>query len=50
MKLRGNNVWYYTKGDRMAPGAGAAGNWGFMPAVDVWTSRDPWPGIPRCFR
>ena len=20
-----NNVWYYTKGDRMAPGAGAAG-------------------------
>jgi hypothetical protein len=45
----GNNVWYYTKGDRMAPGAGAAGNWGFMPAVDVWTSRDPWPGIPRCF-
>jgi hypothetical protein len=29
-----NNVWYYTKGDRMAPGAGAAGNWGFMPAVD----------------
>ena len=45
-----NNVWYYTKGDRMAPGAGAAGNWGFMAAADVWTSRDPWPGIPYCFR
>ncbi len=33
----------------MAPGAGAAGNWGFMPAVDVWTSIDPWPFVRRCF-
>jgi hypothetical protein len=43
-----NNVWYYTKGDRMAPGAGAAGNWGFMPAVDVWTGIDPRPFVRRC--
>jgi hypothetical protein len=45
----GNDVYYYTKGDRTAPGAGAAGNWGFVPAVDVWTSIDPWPFMHRCW-
>jgi acylphosphatase len=38
----GNNVWYYSLGDR------PAGIWGYMPAENVWTDVDPWPGIPRC--
>jgi len=43
----GNNVWYRTQGDRIVgyPGAYA---WGFVPAVNVWTSTDPWPGMPVC--
>jgi hypothetical protein len=42
-----NDIWYYTKGDRKAPGAST--RWGFMPAADVWTSIDPWPFVHRCF-
>ncbi len=37
-----NNIWYYSQGDR------PAGVWGYMPALDVWTSTDPWPGMPEC--
>jgi hypothetical protein len=43
-----NDIWYYTRGDRMVPGNRAAGNWGFVPAVDVWTSIDPWPFMHSC--
>jgi hypothetical protein len=38
----GNDVWYYSLGDK------AGGAWGYMPAVDVWTDQDPWPGMPAC--
>ncbi|WP_028798341.1 hypothetical protein [Streptomyces purpureus] len=44
----GNNIWYYTKGDRMASGEAGHHGWGFIPAVDVWTSTDPWPGMTEC--
>lgn len=44
----GNNIWYYTQGDRSAPGEGGRQGWGFIPAVDVWTSTDPWPGMTEC--
>ncbi|MEU9585534.1 hypothetical protein [Streptomyces werraensis] len=44
----GNNVWYYTMGDRVAPGQDVHHAWGFIPAVDVWTSTDPWPGMTEC--
>lgn len=44
----GNNIWYYTKGDRIAAGQGSNQGWGFIPAVDVWTSTDPWPGMTEC--
>jgi len=44
----GNNVWYYTVGDRAVAGQEGRRQWGYMPAVDVWTSTDPWPGMPAC--
>jgi hypothetical protein len=44
----GNNVWYYSQGDRSAPGQSARHAWGFMPAVNVHTSTDPWPGMAEC--
>ncbi|MER8235160.1 hypothetical protein [Streptomyces sp. NPDC094049] len=44
----GNNIWYYTMGDRIAPGRERTHGWGFIPAVDVWTSTDPWPGMTEC--
>ncbi|MEU7123168.1 hypothetical protein [Streptomyces zaomyceticus] len=44
----GNNIWYYTMGDRIAPGRERNHGWGFIPAVDVWTSTDPWPGMTEC--
>lgn len=44
----GNNVWYYSQGDRSASGQSARKAWGFMPAVNVWTSVDPWTGMAEC--
>ncbi|WP_189830303.1 hypothetical protein [Streptomyces zaomyceticus] len=44
----GNNIWYYTMGDRIAPGRERNHGWGFIPAADVWTSTDPWPGMTEC--
>jgi hypothetical protein len=44
----GNNVWYYTKGDVAVSPYQRRSAWGYMPAVNVWTSIDPWPGIPQC--
>jgi hypothetical protein len=44
----GNDIWYYSKGDRAAPGWEGRERWGYMPAVNVWTSSDPYPGIPPC--
>jgi hypothetical protein len=44
----GNNVWYYTQGDQIASGAGSRYAWGYMPARNVYTSTDPWPGMARC--
>ncbi|HKE93938.1 MAG TPA: peptidoglycan DD-metalloendopeptidase family protein [Povalibacter sp.] len=38
----GNNIWYYSLGDD------PVGVWGYMPAVNVYTDTDPWPGMPAC--
>jgi hypothetical protein len=37
-----NNVWYYTLGDDN-------GNWGYVPAYQIWTHTDPAPGLPQCW-
>lgn len=39
----GNNVWYYTQGDRPVPGP-----WGFMAAADVTSATHPPPEMPLC--
>jgi hypothetical protein len=44
----GNNVWYYTQGDRSSSGQSGRKGWGYMPAVNVWTDYDPYPNIPHC--
>jgi Putative serine esterase (DUF676) len=44
----GNHIWYYSLGDRSAAGQSGRYKWGYMPAVDVWTSTDPWPGMAQC--
>jgi pimeloyl-ACP methyl ester carboxylesterase len=44
----GNNVWYYTQGDTPASGAESRKAWGYMPALNVLTSTDPWPGMAEC--
>lgn len=44
----GNDVWYYTQGDRSAPGYATRSAWGYVPAVHVWSSSDPWPGMSEC--
>ncbi|MEU2060949.1 hypothetical protein [Streptomyces sp. NPDC013455] len=36
----GNNIWYWTQLDN--------GQWGNVPAVDVYTSVDPAPGLRQC--
>ncbi|GAA2006978.1 hypothetical protein GCM10009799_38120 [Nocardiopsis rhodophaea] len=36
----GNNIWYWTKTD--------TGGWGNVPAVDIYTPRDPAPGLRQC--
>lgn len=37
----GNNVWYYTYGDDH-------GAWGYIPANQVYTPTDPFPGVNHC--
>src|SRR6185436_12929553 len=37
----GNNIWYYSQGDRSVAGYQGRAAWGFMPAVDISTSVDP---------
>ncbi|MEU4389647.1 hypothetical protein [Kribbella sp. NPDC023855] len=37
----GNSIWYHTYGDDK-------GRWGYVPAVDVWTPTDPFPGVNFC--
>ena len=44
----GNDVWYYTQGDETLPGWETRQAWGYMAAVDVYTSTDPFPGIGEC--
>ncbi len=44
----GNDVWYYSQGDRSTPGWEGRLAWGYMPAVNLHTSVDPAPGIPEC--
>ncbi|AKJ31819.1 M23 family metallopeptidase [Caldimonas brevitalea] len=44
----GNNVWYYTQGDRSTPGHEARRGWGYLPAVNTWTRQDPYDSIPPC--
>src|SRR3954451_7841344 len=48
-----NNVWYYTLGDvavaNLVMHEGThVGAWGYMPALIVFTTPDPWPNIPPC--
>jgi hypothetical protein len=38
----GNNVWYWAQLDS-PPGA-----WGNIPAVDIYTDIDPFPGVRQC--
>jgi hypothetical protein len=44
----GNDVWYYTQGDRAAPGGAGRDEWGYMPAVNVRAGAHPPPQIPAC--
>jgi hypothetical protein len=46
----GNDIWYYTVGDRAIAGMEGRSKWGYMPAVDVNTptGSDPWPTMPTC--
>ncbi|MGW7684427.1 hypothetical protein ACWGID_27030 [Kribbella sp. NPDC054772] len=37
----GNNVWYKTYGDKN-------GRWGYVPALNVYTPKDPYPGVSKC--
>jgi hypothetical protein len=43
-----NDVWYYTQGDEPLAGWESRQVWGYMPAVDVYTPVDPFPGIVEC--
>ena len=45
---RGDDVWYYTQGDRVVSPHAARKAWGFMPADFLHASADPFPGVPRC--
>ncbi|GAA2405892.1 hypothetical protein GCM10010191_12280 [Actinomadura vinacea] len=42
----GNDIWYYTRGDRTArrPELQA---WGYVPAVELYTDRHPAPEVTR---
>jgi len=44
----GNDVWYYSAGDRALPDFESRQAWGYMPASSVYTHIDPWPGVPQC--
>lgn len=44
----GNRVWYRTQGDRVQTGWESLRGWGYVPAVNVLTSTDPWPGMRAC--
>jgi serine/threonine-protein kinase len=44
----GNDVWYYTQGDEILPGAEAQKGWGYMPASDLLARIHPYPGVPPC--
>lgn len=45
----GNDVWYYTQGDRPNGSSWEAHRyWGYMPAYNVYSSVDPIPGMPEC--
>src|SRR5262249_32108337 len=48
MHAGNNDVWYYTQGDRTAPMTEYRQAWGYMPAVNLATTTDPYPGIPEC--
>jgi hypothetical protein len=44
----GNNIWYYTQGDRVVSNP-EFNRWGFMPAVHVHTTNDPGDSrLPPC--
>ncbi|TMQ89185.1 hypothetical protein ETD83_39105 [Actinomadura soli] len=42
----GNDVWYYTQGDRVTAMPGLYG-WGYVPASDLRADRAPDPAITR---
>src|SRR5258706_7828306 len=48
MHSGGNNIWYYSLGDRPFPGMENRHNWGYMPAIDLTTPVDPQPGMAQC--
>ncbi|WP_018350469.1 hypothetical protein [Longispora albida] len=37
----GNTVWYFTYGDD-------TNRWGYVPASEIHTSQDPFPGVTHC--
>ncbi|WP_221351205.1 hypothetical protein [Streptomyces beigongshangae] len=43
----GNRIWYYTQGDRILNWPLRKG-WGYVPAFSLWTTEDPFPGLPPC--
>jgi transcriptional regulator with XRE-family HTH domain len=44
----GTKVWYYTQGDKIAPGAEHWVAWGFVSADQVHTPVHPVPGMSHC--
>jgi hypothetical protein len=44
----GNDIWYYTQGDRAAPGYESRAAWGYLPADLVVAPAHPAPGLPAC--
>jgi hypothetical protein len=48
MHSGGNDVWYYSQGDRSVAGHASRSAWGFIPAANVWTTVDPHPEFPQC--
>ncbi|MCW7538430.1 M23 family metallopeptidase [Aquabacterium sp. A7-Y] len=44
----GNNVWYYTQGDRATSQYKSRRGWGYMPATNLHARKDPYDSIPAC--
>jgi len=44
----GNNIWYYSVGDRPFTGMEQRHSWGYIPAINLTTPVDPQPGMAAC--